>query len=85
MYRFNFHGILCECETMDELRAAVGDNGKARPRKASKPRRAKVKAKPTREGVKASWDVAKRTAKRLGRTDVMNVRSEIRAGTIKDE
>ncbi|MBC7856341.1 MAG: hypothetical protein IAF94_23160 [Pirellulaceae bacterium] len=82
MYRFNFHGIPCECETADELRAIVASNGQAQPPKAKRPYKRKAKA--SRNGVKASWDNAHRVAKRLGRKDVAQVRSDLKAGTIKE-
>ncbi|MBC7855795.1 MAG: hypothetical protein IAF94_20400 [Pirellulaceae bacterium] len=76
MYRFIFHGIPCECETADELRAIVASNGQAQPAKAKRPyKRRKGKAAASRNGVKASWDNAHRVAKRLGRSDVAHARS----------
>lgn len=87
MYRFNFHGIPCECETPEELRAIVASNGQAA--RAKRPYKRRGKGKPAknraREGVIASWDNAKRVAKRLGRKDIAQVRSDLKSGAVKDE
>jgi hypothetical protein len=80
MYRFIFHGIPCECETADELRSIVASNGQAK-----RPYKRRKATKTSRNGVKASWDAAKRVAKKLGRSDVSQVRSDLKAGTIKGE
>ncbi|MGI8980555.1 MAG: hypothetical protein ACR2FY_15105 [Pirellulaceae bacterium] len=89
MYRFTFQGIQVECETADELRAALSlSNGRsASGRKPYKPRKVKrmKAAGRSREGVVASWEAARRVAKRLGRKDIKQVRSDLRAGTVKDE
>ena len=87
MYRFIFHGTPCECETADELRAIVASNGQAKPVKVKRPykRRKGKPASRAREGVIASWDNAKRVAKRLGRTDYAQVRRDLKSGAVKDE
>lgn len=88
MYRFNFHGTLCECETAEELRAIVASNGQAKQAKAKRPyqrRNGKPAKSRAREGVIASWDTAKRVAKKLGRKDIAQVRSDLKSGAVKDE
>lgn len=66
----------------------VASNGRSvSVRKPYKPRKVKrmKAAGRSREGVKESWKAARRVAKRLGRKDVKQVRSDLVAGRIKDE
>jgi len=105
MYYFTIGGMECRCETVEELRAVVGQpaattkstattRAKAKKGRASKvSRRAKAAATeadsetdtrrnsgkevPYVEGG-ITWDVAKKIAKRLHRTDVRQVRSDLK-------
>lgn len=99
MYRFTVNGVEVECDTAEELRAALGlDIGgsrkasvkkKAAPRKKAAKRKAKRKTKKkasqTVQGSAASksWAEARKEAERQGRMDVAKVRSELAAGKRK--
>ena len=103
MYYFTIAGMECRCETVEELRAVVGQptattkptattRAKARKGRASKVSR-RAKAAATEGGSETergsgkevpyveggiTWDVAKKIAKRLHRTDVRQVRSDLK-------
>lgn len=84
----NRHFVLCQ--TPAEVHALTTFNGHssglAAPRKPRKGRKAKAAKEDRRgEGIRASWEVARRVAKKLNRKDVMQVRSELRQGKLKDE
>ncbi|REJ86528.1 MAG: hypothetical protein DWQ35_23140 [Planctomycetota bacterium] len=89
-FRFSLNGTSVECDTADELQAALGMStnsaaSKTPARKTGKKRRTKKKAaRKTTKGKQGSaasrsWAEAKREAKRQGRTDVAKVRSELAA------
>ena len=103
MYYFTIAGMECRCETVEELRAVVGQpaattKSTATTRaKARKGRASKVSRRPKAAATEANketergsgkevpyveggitWDVAKKIAKRLHRTDVRQVRSDLK-------
>lgn len=85
----NRHSVICESPEAVHALTSFTLNGHSNGvAKARRPRKLKTKAgKPDRrrEGIAASWDKARRVARRLGRKDVMAVRSELRAGTLTEE
>ena len=105
MYYFTIAGMECRCETVEELRAVVGQpTATTKPTattraKARKGRASKVSRRPRAAATEAdsemdtgrnsgkevpyveggiTWDVAKKIAKRLHRTDVRQVRSDLK-------
>lgn len=85
----NRHSVICQTPEAVHALTSFAVNGHSNGvAKTYKPRKLKTKAgEPDRrrEGITASWDKARRVAKRLGRKDVMAVRSELRAGKLTEE
>lgn len=85
MYRFQLHGVSCECDSADELRSALNSKPSAGATTSPSVARAviakrqgrKPAAAGTASAAQQSWDEARKEAKRQGRSDVAKVRSEL--------
>ena len=95
MYRFSYAGIECSCDTVEELKAVfdvpekatkvaraakeatVATNGAA-PADTTETASNSVKDLPYVQGG-ITWKVAKRVAHQVGRTDIRQVRSDLKA------
>lgn len=84
----NRHSVICQTPEAVHALTNYTLNGHSNGAIKRRPGRRKTKAgKVDRrsEGTKAAWDRTRRVAAKLGRTDLMNVRSEIVAGKHKGD